>query len=233
MKKLIILSIFFVSFSSLSAGVLDSIAGAVHEFGRWDPKGVEQILHHNNKMLDQQIGYLEGSVHIDTENPLLPSTKKSYERTPQEIATEEIISASGAMIKAIDKAKPKLIATFKERKAINDKLLSKMMRMVTDYHLQVKVVKLLREIAAINAKVLKDMETKKKSFSSFRSYWRKGNRGVLKSKVLLALGFSKTEVKQMLLYSEPRADQSDTERDKNLNKAIDEAEKETSVAAAA
>ena len=43
---------------------------------------------------------------------------------------------------------------------------------------------------------------------------------------MLALGFSKKEIFQMLIHSEPRAGQTDKEREKSLGSAIKEAKKE-------
>ncbi len=224
MKKILLSLCVVFSFASLSAGMLDTVAARVAEFGRWDPEGIQKILVDHNNKIDEQIRILENPDSVDLENPPVEG-KKSYERSKQEIITELLAAATASVIKAIDKQKFVVIKRLKAQKELNNKVLAKMMRMVTDYNLQVKVVRLLREIAKTNEEIMRGLQSGKKT-ESVKNLLRKAKRGTLKSKVMLALGFSKKEIFQMLIHSEPRAGQTDKEREKSLGSAIKEAKKE-------
>ena len=226
MKKIFVLSVCtLLSVAQMNANVLDTIAAHIKQFGRWDPQGVASILEKKNQSIDQQIGFLKGSVHVDFENPPQPPGKKGYERTPEEISAELIITATGSIVKAASKATPKIIANLEKQKQVNNQIAQKMPILLHDYRLQVKVVKDLREIAAINDKMAESLASGKKAFTAFRNAFRKGKRGVLKSRIFLALGFNKKEVVNMLSYSEPRTGQTDKQREKNLQKVVKQAQK--------
>ena len=228
MKKLILSMCLVFSFSPVSAGILDRVAQRVAEFGRWDPDGVQKLLVEENKLIDEQIKFLEGKTQIDLENTQLVKSKKSYELTPDEIAAQLQIHAIGTLIKLVERAMPNVINRLKKQKELNEKLISKGMRMLTDYHLQVKVVKLLRKIDELNKKMLESMKSDKK-LTAFVNLIRKGERGRTKSKVMLALGFNKKEALSMLIHSEPNLTGDEKEHQRELSNSIKTAGKEASL----
>ncbi len=203
----------------IHANILDVIAAHTAKFGRWDPDGVRKIIERQNTLIEHQITFTQDPTTLDFERAPQQKRKKSYERTPEEIATELIVAANGAIAEKAHDRPEKIVSVLKTQKEMNNKFIANMAILTTDYHLQVKVVKHLRSIAEINDKLIAQLERKQR-FSSFRNLFRKGKRGTLKSRIMLALGFSKKEIVSMLKHTEPSFEESQQETEDRAQEMV-------------